>query len=50
MWVTVFVAFFMALGAYLIADGLIGSQGVRDSFIKAGMAGKDMNKKEDTRM
>lgn len=40
----------MALGAFLIADGLIGSKVMRQSFIKAGLAGKDLNKVSENRM
>jgi len=40
MLLTLFVD---ALGAYLIADGLIGSRSMRESFIKAGLFGEDLN-------
>ena len=44
MLLTIFVDVCLALGAYLIADGLIGSLSTRESFIKAGLFGKDLNK------
>ena len=40
MLLTLFVD---ALGAYLVADGLIGSRSMRENFIKAGLFGKDLN-------
>ena len=50
MWITVLVDLMVGFGAFLIADGLIGSRAMRDSFIKAGLAGKDLNKKTENRM
>lgn len=50
MWLTVAVDVLMALGAYLIADGLIGSRSMRESFIKAGLSGKDLNKTSEDRV
>ena len=40
----------LAFGSFLIADGLIGSRSIRDSFIKAGLAGKDLNKTSESRV
>ena len=40
----------MELGAYLIAYGLIGSLSTRESFIKAGLFGKDLNKSTGDRV
>ncbi len=50
MWLTILVDLLMAGGAFLIADGLIGSRSVRDRFLKAGLGGKDLNKKTENRM
>ena len=37
-------------GAFLAADKLIGSRTMRDSFIKAGLSGKDLNKSSEERV
>ena len=37
-------------GAFLAADRLIGSRTMRDSFIKAGLFGKDLNKTSEDRV
>lgn len=37
-------------GAYMAADRLIGSGTMRESFIKAGMFGKDLNKSSEARV
>ena len=50
MWLTIVVDMAMALGAYLIADGLISSRSMRDSFVKAGLSGKDLNKTSEDRV
>ena len=50
MLLTIFVDVCLALGAYLIADGLIGSLSTRESFIKAGLFGKDLNKSTEDRV
>ena len=47
MLLTLFVD---ALGAYLVADGLIGSRSMRESFIKAGLFGKDLNKSSERKV
>ena len=50
MLLTLFVDACLALGAYLIADGLIGSRSMRESFIKAGLFGKDLNKSSEKKV
>ena len=50
MYLTIFADACMALVAYLITDGLIGSRAMRDSFIKAGLSGKDLNKTSEDRV
>lgn len=44
------VCVFMSLAAYKVAESLIGSQAIRESFIKANLFGKDMNKKSEARV
>lgn len=48
--VAVVVAIGMAVGAYLVTDGLIASTAVRDMFIKANMFGKDLNKTSEDKV
>ncbi len=50
MWLTVLVDLVMAGGAFLISDGLIGSLALRERFSKAGLCGKDLNKRTENRM
>lgn len=50
MWLTVLVDLVMAGGSFLIADGLFGSLTVRDQFMKAGLSGKDLNKRSESKM
>ena len=50
MYLTIFADACMAFGAYLISDGLIGSRSMKDSFIKAGLSGKDLNKTSEDRV
>lgn len=49
-YLTVFADVCMAVGAYLVSDGLIGSRSMKDSFIKAGLSGKDLNKTSEDRV
>ena len=50
MYLSVFADLCFAAGAYFISNGLIGSQVMRDSFIKAGLSGKDLNKTSEDRV
>ena len=50
MYLTIFADACMAFGSYLISNGLIGSRAMKDSFIKAGLAGKDLNKTSEDRV
>ena len=40
----------LSAGAYVVADRLIGSEIMRNSFIKAGLSGKDLNKTSEERV
>lgn len=44
------VNIFMAVLSYLVTDKIIGSQVVRDSFIKANLFGKDLNKTSEDKV
>lgn len=46
----VVVSVCMAVGAYVVTHKLIGSQSVKDSFIKANLFGKDLNKKSEDKV
>ena len=50
MFLSLLVSGCVGLGAYYIADGLIGSRSFADSFIKAGLFGKDLNKSTENKV
>ncbi len=46
----VVVDIFMALAAYVVTDNLISSRSIKDSFIKANLFGKDLNKTSEDKV
>lgn len=48
MWLSIFAIILLALLAYYLAFALI--EDMKELFLKAGMFGKDLNKKDDSKM
>ncbi len=50
MLLSLFVSGLVGIAAYFIADRVIGNRSMTDSFIKAGLFGKDLNKTSERRV
>ncbi len=50
MYLSLCVSGCVGLGAYFMADRLIGSGSMTDNFIKAGLFGKDLNKSSENKV
>ena len=50
MDIAILVSFFMSVAAYAAANSLIHSKTIKDSFIKANLFGKDLNKKSEAKV
>lgn len=50
MDLAVVVNIFMSVAAFLAANSLIASKAIKDSFIKANLFGKDLNKTSEDRV
>ena len=50
VWESLLIDVAIACGAYVVTNRVLGSPDTNESFLKAGMFGKDLNKKSENKM
>ena len=50
VWESLLIDVAVACGAYVVADRVLASPNTKESFLKSGMFGKDLNKKSEDKV